>query len=55
MVAVTIFGDLRVQENTACHYFHCFPIYLPWSDGTEKDPDISWNRLKAGEEGDNRG
>ena len=17
-----------------CHYFHCFPIYVPWSDGT---------------------
>ena len=17
-----------------CHFFHCFPIYLPWSDGT---------------------
>ena len=21
-------------KNTVCHYFHCFPIYLPWSDGT---------------------
>ena len=20
--------------NTVCHCFHCFPIYLPWSDGT---------------------
>ena len=20
--------------NKACHCFHCFPIYLPWSDGT---------------------
>ena len=25
------FGAL---ENKVCHYFHCFPIYLPWSDGT---------------------
>ena len=25
------FGD---QKNKVCHYFHCFPIYLPWSDGT---------------------
>ena len=24
----------RTQENKASHYFHCFPIYLPWSDGT---------------------
>ena len=22
-------------ENKVCHCFHCFPIYLPWSDGTE--------------------
>ena len=21
-------------KNTACHCFHSFPIYLPWSDGT---------------------
>ena len=20
--------------KTVCHCFHCFPIYLPWSDGT---------------------
>ena len=22
------------QENKVYHSFHCFPIYLPWSDGT---------------------
>ena len=21
-------------QNKVCHYFHCFPTYLPWSDGT---------------------
>ena len=21
-------------QNKACHYFHYFPIYFPWSDGT---------------------
>jgi len=21
-------------QNIVCHCFHCFPIYLPWSDGT---------------------
>ena len=21
-------------KNKVSHYFHCFPIYLPWSDGT---------------------
>ena len=25
---------LDTQENKACHCFHCFPIYLPWCDGT---------------------
>ena len=25
---------LEPQKNKICHCFHCFPIYLPWSDGT---------------------
>ena len=25
---------LEHPQNEACHCFHCFPIYLPWSDGT---------------------
>ena len=31
MVAVTICSDFGAQESKVCH---CFPIYLPWSDGT---------------------
>ena len=31
---VTICSDFGVQENEVFHCFHCFPIYLPWSDGT---------------------
>ena len=27
-------SDFGVQENKICHCFHCFPIYLPWNDGT---------------------
>ena len=27
-------SDFGVQENKVCHCFHCFPIYLLWSDGT---------------------
>ena len=23
-----------VQKNKVSHCFHCFPVYLPWSDGT---------------------
>ena len=25
---------LDPPKNKVCHCFHCFPIYLPWSDGT---------------------
>ena len=25
---------LEPPRNSVCHSFHCFPIYLPWSDGT---------------------
>ena len=34
MAAVTICSDIGAQENKVSHSFHCFPIYLPWSDGT---------------------
>ena len=29
MAAVTICSDFGAQENTICHIFYCFPIYLP--------------------------
>ena len=34
MAAVTICTDSGTQENKVSHCFHCFPIYLPWKDGT---------------------
>ena len=34
MAAVTVHSDFGAQENKVYHCFHCFPIYLPWSDGT---------------------
>ena len=34
MAAVTICNDFGAQKNKLWHCFHCFPIYLPWSDGT---------------------
>ena len=34
MAAVTICSDFGDPQNKVNHYFHCFPIYLPWSDGT---------------------
>ena len=33
MAAVTICSDIGAQEKKVSHWFHCFPIYLPWSDG----------------------
>ena len=33
MAAVTVHNDFEAQENKVCHCFHCFPIYLPLSDG----------------------
>jgi len=32
--AVTVHSDFGTQEDKVSHCFHCFPIYLPWSDGT---------------------
>ena len=31
MAAVTICSDFGAPKNKVCH---CFPIYVPWSDGT---------------------
>ena len=44
MAAVTICSDFGAQKNNVWHCFHCFPIYLPWSDGTECH-DLSFLRL----------
>ena len=32
---------LQPPQNKACYCFHCFPIYLPWTDGTDRMP-WSW-------------
>ena len=34
MAAVTTCSDFGAQENKIYYCFHCFPIYLPWSDWT---------------------
>ena len=34
LTAVTIHSNFGGQENKICYYFHFFPSYLPWSDGT---------------------
>ena len=35
MVAVTICSDFRAPQNKVYHCFHCFPIYLPGSNGPD--------------------
>ena len=32
MAAVTVCSDFGAQGNKVCHCFHCFSIYLPWSE-----------------------
>ena len=34
MAAVTICRDFGAPQNKVSNCFHCFLIYLPWSDGT---------------------
>ena len=45
MAAATICNDFGAQKNKVWHCFHCFPIYLPWSDGTEC-PDLSFLNIE---------
>ena len=34
MAEVTICSDFGARQNKVSHCFHCFLIYLPWSNGT---------------------
>ena len=36
MAAVPIYNDFGAPQNKIYHYFHFFPIYLPWSDGKSR-------------------
>ena len=42
MAAVTICSDFGAPKNKVCHCFHCFPIYLPWSDGMDAMVLVFW-------------
>ena len=42
MATVTTCSDFGAQENNGSHWFHCFPIYLPWSDGTRCHDQVFW-------------
>ena len=45
MAAVTICSDFGAQKKKVSHSFHCFPTYLPWSDGITK-LDMSLRKLR---------
>ena len=42
MAAVTICSDFGAPENKVCQYFHCFLIYLPWSNGLDAMILVFW-------------
>ena len=42
MAAVTICSDFGDEKNKVWHCFHCFSIYLPWSDGTGCHDLVFW-------------
>ena len=42
IAAVTVHSDFGAQENKVCHCFLCFPICLPWNDGTRWHDLLFW-------------
>ena len=43
MAAVTICGDFRDKEMKSGTVSTFFPIYFPWSDGTDGMIFVSWS------------
>ena len=42
MAAITICSDFGAEKNKVSHCFHCFPIYLPWSDRPDAMIFVFW-------------
>ena len=42
MAAITICSDFGAQKNKISRCFHCFPIYMPWSDGPDAMILVFW-------------
>ena len=42
MAAVTICNDFGHPKTKVSHCFYCFPIYLPWRDGTDVMILVFW-------------
>ena len=45
MASITICRDFGAQKNKVSHCFHCFPIYLPWSDISSQNYGFSNNHV----------
>ena len=45
MAAVSICSDFGAPQSKVSHCFHCFSIYLPWSDGT-RGQDLSFPNVE---------
>ena len=43
MAAVTVSSDFGAQENTVCHCFHCFFVYLQLSKPVHSEGDQPWD------------
>ena len=42
MAVVTICSDFGAQKIKVWHYFHCFPIYVLWSEGPDAMILVFW-------------
>ena len=42
MAVVTTCSDFGAQKNKVSYCFHCFPIYLPWSDESDAMILVFW-------------
>ena len=42
MALVSSHSDFEAQESKICHCFHCFLMYLPWSDGAGCHGFVFW-------------
>ena len=47
MAAVTICSDFEAPKNKVWHFFHCFPIYFPWSDAEYIMPNAGLDEPQA--------
>ena len=48
MSAITICSDFEAPQNKVWHFFHCFPIYFPWSDAEYIMPNAGLDEAQAG-------